>query len=699
MKFQIKHEIKGRIRLHIFQKKQMTCEQADILLYYLENIEGVESAKVYERTADAVVRYDAKDPAARQNIIKEVQKFVYEKVEVPEGLIENSGRELNREFQEKLIGQITAHYARKILLPAPFRAVYTGVKSLGYIWKGVQTLAKRKLEVPVLDATAIGVSILRGNYDTASSVMFLLGIGELLEDWTHKKSVGDLARIMSLNVEKVWLKGEDGEVLVPYSQIKQRDNIVVHMGNVIPFDGVVTAGEAMVNQASLTGESMPVRKTEQASVYAGTVVEEGEITVEVKAVGGSGRYDKIVTMIEDSQKLKSGLEGKAEHLADKLVPYTLAGTGLVYLATRNATKAIAVLMVDFSCALKLAMPISVLSAIREASQHNVTVKGGKYMEAVAEADTIVFDKTGTLTKAEPTVAKVVSFGGNDADEMLRMAACMEEHFPHSMAKAVVDAALKKELDHEEMHSKVQYIVAHGISTTIEGKTAVIGSYHFVFEDENCKIPAGEEAKFEALPEEYSHLYLALEGTLAAVICIEDPLREEAADVIKALKKAGISKVVMMTGDSERTAAAIAKRVGVDEYYSEVLPEDKANFVEREKQAGRKVIMIGDGINDSPALSAADVGIAISEGAEIAREVADITVGADDLKEIVKLKRLSDALMQRIRRNYRIIVGFNTGLIVCGVTGVLPPTTSALLHNTSTLVIGLQSMKNLLDESE
>lgn len=696
MKFQIKHEIKGRIRFHVVQKKQMTCEQADILLYYLENMEGVESVKVYDRTADAVVCYKADaDGLVRKNIIKGIQKFVYEKVEVPDGIIENSGRNLNREFQEKMIGQIMAHYARKILLPAPFRAVYTGVKSIGYIWKGIRTLAQRKLEVPVLDATAIGVSILRGNYDTASSVMFLLGIGELLEDWTHKKSVGDLARIMSLNVEKVWLKTEDGEVLVPYSQIKQGDSIVVHMGNVIPFDGIVSAGEAMVNQASLTGESMPVRKADQASVYAGTVVEEGEITVEVKAVGGSGRYDKIVTMIEDSQKLKSGLEGKAEHLADKLVPYTLAGTGLVYLATRNATKAIAVLMVDFSCALKLAMPISVLSAIREASQHNVTVKGGKYMEAVAEADTIVFDKTGTLTKAEPTVAEVVPFGGNNADEMLRMAACMEEHFPHSMAKAVVDAALKKDLDHEEMHSKVQYVVAHGISTTIEGKTAIIGSYHFVFEDENCKIPEGEEAKFEALPEEYSHLYLALEGTLAAVICIEDPLREEAADVIKKLKKAGITKVVMMTGDSERTAAAIAKHVGVDEYYSEVLPEDKANFITKEKEKGRKVMMIGDGINDSPALSAASVGIAVSDGAEIAKEIADITISAESLYEVVALKQLSNALLRRIHRNYRSIVAINSSLIVLGVAGVLAPATSALCHNVSTLLISLKSMKNLL----
>ena len=698
MKFQIKHEIKGRIRFHVVQKKQMTCEQADILLYYLENMEGVESVKVYDRTADAVVCYKADaDGLVRKNIIKGIQKFVYEKVEVPDGIIENSGRNLNREFQEKMIGQIMAHYARKILLPAPFRAVYTGVKSIGYIWKGIQTLAQRKLEVPVLDATAIGVSILRGNYDTASSVMFLLGIGELLEDWTHKKSVGDLARIMSLNVEKVWLKAEDGEVLVPYSQIKQGDSIVVHMGNVIPFDGIVSAGEAMVNQASLTGESMPVRKVDQASVYAGTVVEEGEITVEVKAVGGSGRYDKIVTMIEDSQKLKSGLEGKAEHLADKLVPYTLAGTGLVYLATRNATKAIAVLMVDFSCALKLAMPISVLSAIREASQHNVTVKGGKYMEAVAEADTIVFDKTGTLTKAEPTVAEVVPFGGNNADEMLRMAACMEEHYPHSMAKAVVDAALKKDLDHEEMHSKVQYVVAHGISTTIEGKTAIIGSYHFVFEDEKVTIPDGMEEEFESLPEEYSHLYMAIEGKLAAVICIEDPLRDEAVEVIQELREAGLSKIVMMTGDSERTAKAVAKRVGVDEYYAEVLPEDKAGFCEKEKAAGRKVIMIGDGINDSPALSAANVGIAISDGAELAREIADITIGADNLRELVTLKKISNGLIKRISHNYHTIVGFNAGLIGLGVAGIIMPTTSALLHNTSTLLIGLRSMQNLLDE--
>ena len=525
--------------------------------------------------------------------------------------------------------------------------------------------------------------------------MFLLGIGELLEEWTHKKSVGDLARTMSLNVGKVWLKKDDQEILVESGEIQPGDEVVVRMGTVIPFDGSVIDGEAMVNQASLTGESVPVCKKEDNIAYAGTVVEEGEITIRVKTVGGSSRYDKIVTMIEESEKLKSSLEGKAEHLADKLVPYTLGGTALTYLITRNATKALAILMVDFSCALKLAMPISVLSAIREAGTHKVTVKGGKYLEAMAEADTIVFDKTGTLTKAKPTVVDVVPFDGNDPDEMLRIAACMEEHFPHSMAKAVVSAAKKKNLAHEEMHSKVEYVVAHGISTTIEGHKAVIGSYHFVFEDEKCAIPEEGREKFEAIPEEYSHLYLAIDGRLSAVICIEDPLREEAKASVEALRAAGISKIVMMTGDSERTAAAIAKRVGVDEYYSEVLPEDKANFIEKEKAAGRKVIMIGDGINDSPALSAANVGIAISDGAEIAREVADITVGADDLQELVVLKEISNALMKRIRRNYRFIVTFNAGLIACGVAGILQPTTSALLHNTSTLAISLKSMQNLL----
>lgn len=694
MKFVIKHEIKGRIRAHAVQYR-MTFEQADRMQYYLESQDMITSAKVQNRTGDFTICYKGD----REKVIKLLQTFRYEEVDIPENYVQNSGRELNQEYWDKLVESVIYHYGNKLFLPYSVRACITAVKSVKYLWMGVRTLAKGKIEVPVLDATAIGVSMFRGDIATAGSVMFLLGIGEILEEWTHKKSVGDLARSMSLNISKVWLVSDGQEVLVPFSTVKSGDMVRIHMGNVIPFDGTVVEGEAMVNQASLTGESVAVRKIENGEVYAGTVVEEGELTIRVREANGSSKFEKIVTMIEESEKLKSGLESKAEHLADKLVPYTLAGTGLTYLLTRNVTKALAVLMVDFSCALKLAMPIAVLSAIREASSYNVTVKGGKYLEAMAEADTIVFDKTGTLTEAKPIVAKVISFNGYSENELLRIAACLEEHFPHSMAKAVVNAAKERHLDHEEMHTKVEYIVAHGISTTIEGKKAVIGSHHFIFEDEKCTIPEGMEDRFENLPEEYSHLYLAIQNELAAVICIEDPLRKEAAQVVEQLREAGLSKIVMMTGDSDRTAKAIAKRVGVDEYYSEVLPEDKANFVEREKQAGRKVIMIGDGINDSPALSAADVGIAISEGAEIAREVADITVGADDLKEIVKLKRLSDALMQRIRRNYRIIVGFNTGLIVCGVTGVLPPTTSALLHNTSTLVIGLQSMKNLLDESE
>ena len=584
-------------------------------------------------------------------------------------------------------------YVKKIVLPYPVYTAYITLSSLKYIAKGIQSLWHRKIEVAVLDATAIGVSVLRKDFGTAGSVMFLLGIGELLEEWTHKKSVDDLA--MALNVGKVWLKSDGQEVLVSVNDISAGDEVVVHMGNVIPFDGEVSEGEAMVNQASLTGESLPVRKAEGNYVYAGTVLEEGELTILVKEVGGSSRFEKIVTIIEESEKLKSSLEGKAEHLADRLVPYTLGGTALTYLLTRNTTKALSVLMVDFSCALKLAMPISVLSAIREASLYHMTVKGGKYLEAVAEADTIVFDKTGTLTKAKPSVVEVVSFDEREPNELLRIAACMEEHFPHSMAKAVVQAAEEKGLAHEEMHSKVEYIVAHGISTTINGKRAVIGSSHFVFEDEKCTIPEGKEELFENLPVEYTHLYLAIENQLAAVICIEDPLREEAEAVITSLRKAGLSKIVMMTGDSERTAHAIAERVGVDEYYSEVLPEDKAAFVEKEKAAGRKVIMIGDGINDSPALSAADVGIAISDGAEIAREIADITISADDLYQIVTLKLISDALMKKISKNYKQIVGFNTGLIALGVAGVIQPATSALLHNTSTLVISLKSMQNLL----
>lgn len=691
MKFVIKHEIKGRMRIHVSQYR-MSYEQADTLLYFLHSNKYVTFAKVYERTGDAVISY----VGDRAEMIRTLQQFSYEKVDVPAGVVENSGRELNAKYQEKLIGKIVCRYAGRMFLPYPLRACVTTVKSVKYLWKGLQCLWQRKIEVPVLDATAIGVSIFRNDIETAGSVMFLLGIGELLEEWTHKKSVDDLARTMSLNVGKVWLKRENQEVLVPASEIRPGDEVVVHMGNVIPFDGIVSDGEAMVNQASLTGESVPVRRIVENSVYAGTVVEEGELTVLIKEVGGSSRFEKIVTMIEESEKLKSALEGKAEHLADKLVPYSLGGTALTYLLTRNVNKAISVLMVDFSCALKLAMPISVLSAIREASLYHVTVKGGKYLEAVADADTIVFDKTGTLTKAKPTVVDVVSFNGAEPDELLRIAACLEEHFPHSMAKAVVDAAQQKNLAHEEMHTKVEYIVAHGISTTIDGKRAVIGSSHFVFEDENCTIPEGKQELFDSLPKEYSHLYLAIEGKLAGVICIEDPLREEAEAVVNSLKRAGITKVVMMTGDSERTAAAIAKRVGVDEYYSEVLPEDKAGFIEKEKAARRKVIMIGDGINDSPALSAANVGIAISDGAEIAREIADITVGSDDLYQIVTLKLLSDSLMKRIRGNYRFIVSFNLGLILCGVAGILQPTTSALLHNTSTLLISLKSMQNLLD---
>lgn len=693
MKFIIKHEIPGRIRVHMVQPK-MTFEEADILLYYLVNLENVTKAKVYERTQDAVIYYE-KD---RREIIKALQKFGYDRVTVPEGLTEHSGRQMNAEYQEKLLMKVVMRFGGKLLIPAPVRAVWTGVRSLKYLQQGIASLKKGRLEVAALDATAIGVSILRRDMNTASSIMFLLGIGELLEEWTHKKSVGDLARDMSLNVGKVWLLREEQEILVPAKQIEPEDLVVVRMGNVIPFDGVVSRGEAMVNQASMTGEAVPVKKTAESYVYAGTVVEEGELIICVKAVSKATRFEKIVTMIEESEKLKSNLESHAEHLADQLVPYTLAGTILTWLLTRDVTKALAVLMVDFSCALKLAIPISVLSAIREAGAHNITVKGGKYMEAAANATTIVFDKTGTLTEARPTVRKVVSFCEQSEDELLRMAACLEEHFPHSMAKAVVEAARKRGLEHEEMHSKVNYIVAHGISSTIEGKRVVIGSHHFVFEDEKCSVREPWIRQFETLPEECSLLYLAIEHELAAVVCIEDPLRKEAADVVRALKATGLEKVVMMTGDSEKTAASVERRVGVDAYYSEVLPEDKAKFVEQERASGRTVIMIGDGINDSPALSAANVGIAIRDGAQIAQEIADITISAENLWEIVMLRRLSEALMRRIQKNYRSIVGINATLILLGVTGILQPTTSALLHNMSTLTISLTNMKNLLDEN-
>ena len=605
----------------------------------------------------------------------------------------------NAVYQEKLVMKTVLHYGSKLFLPMPVRAVITSVKSVKYIWHGICCLMHGKIEVPVLDATAISVSVFRRDYATAGSVMFLLGIGEIIEEWTHKKSVGDLARSMSLNVNKVWLKRNEQEILVKSSDIEPGDHVVIRMGNVIPFDGEVVTGEGMVNQASLTGESLPVRRSVGQSVFAGTVLEEGEIEVLVKAVSGSTRFEKIVTMIEDSEKLKSSVEGKAEHLADRLVPYTLLGTGAVWLLTRNITKTLSVLMVDFSCALKLAMPITVLSAIREAGENNITVKGGKFLEAVADADTIVFDKTGTLTKATPTVKEIVPFSEYSENDLLRIAACLEEHFPHSMAKAVVDAAKERHLSHEEMHSKVEYVVAHGISSSIDNRKVLIGSSHFIFEDEGCTIPSEYQERYDTLKPEYSHLYLAIEKQLVAVICIEDPLREEAVEMVRDLKKAGIRKVVMMTGDSERTAAAIAKRVGVDEYYAEVLPEDKANFVEKEKSEGRKVIMIGDGINDSPALSAADAGIAISDGAEIAREIADITIAADDLREVVTLKLLANAMMKRIHKNYRNIVGINSGLILLGVTGIVQPTVSALLHNASTLMISLGSMKNLLDENK
>ncbi len=696
MKFIIKHEIKGRIRFHAVRKTEnMTNKEAEALCWFLEKQQGVTKVKIYEHTGDAAIWYTGD----REILICLLKGFHFEKAEVPENILSASGRTLNSFYKDKLIMKTLLHYGGRMLLPFMVRRIWISLKALQYIGKGIRCLAHRRMEVAVLDATAIGVSVFRGDLNTAGSVMFLLGVGELLEEWTHKKSVGDLARSMSLNVQKVWLKRGESEILIPASDIALGDTVVVHMGNVVPFDGEVAAGEGMVNQASLTGEALPVRKTEGQSVFAGTVLEEGELEIRVRAVSGTNRFEKIVTMIEDSEKLKSALESRAEHLADQLVPYTLLGTGLVGLITGNAAKALSVLMVDFSCALKLAMPITVLSAIRQAGSAGIAVKGGKYLEAVAEADTVVFDKTGTLTKAQPTVKEIFVFGDYTEPEALRIAACLEEHFPHSMAKAIVDAARKRQLDHEEMHSKVEYIVAHGISSYIEDKKVVIGSYHFVFEDEKCQIRPDRQELFQQIPEEYSHLYLAVDGELAAVICIDDPLRKEAAEVIQMLRKEGVSKIVMMTGDSERTAASIARRAGVDEYDSEVLPEDKAEFVEKEKRAGRKVLMIGDGINDSPALSAADAGIAVSDGAELAREVADITIAAEDLYELIRLKRLADAMMKRIHKNYKGIIGINGVLILLGIAGWIQPTTSALLHNMSTLTISLASMGPLLPENE
>ena len=690
MKIKIVHETKGRLRLQAPQCN-MTLEEADQLEEYISRLPGVRQATVHERTCNMIVYYSGD----RLAVIDGIRAFKYNYTTMEKSTLENSSRSLNRYYQDRLASLVLGRIARKLLLPVPLRQIRTTVHSVRYIWRGLRCVFNKKLEVEVLDALSIGVSILRSDFGTASSVMFLLKLGELLEEWTRKKSLSDLARCMSLNVDRVWLKTGDTEVLMPISDIKTGDLICVHTGNVIPLDGRITEGVASVNQASLTGESIAVAKSIGSVVYAGTVVEEGECVIAVEQMQGSSRYDQIVGMIESSEKLKSTTESRALALADKLVPYSLTGTIITYLLTRNVTRAVSILMVDFSCALKLSMPLAVLSAMRECGGYHITVKGGKYLEAVAKADTIVFDKTGTLTHAVPTVAEVVPFGGRDAESVLRIAACLEEHYPHSMANAVVKEAVQQGIAHDEMHSEVEYVVAHGIASRINGKKVVIGSHHFVFEDESCTVPADEQEKFDTLPEQYSHLYLAIGGELSGVICIADPLREEAAEVLNSLRKLGIKKAVMMTGDNERTAAAIARQVGVDEFYAEVLPEDKARFVEQEKAAGRKVIMIGDGINDSPALSAADVGIAISDGAAIAREIADITIAADNLFELATLKRISNALLSRINGNYRFVLGFNGTLIALGAFGILPPATSALLHNISTIGISIRSMTNLL----
>lgn len=675
------------MRVHTMQGA-MSLQQADILEAYLNRVSGVTKATVYDRTGDAVICYDG----PRETVTKALSSFAYAKEQALAP--EHSSRALNRDFEDKLVASLCWRGIKQLFVPSSVHALITVARSVPYIKAGLTCLMHRKIQVPVLDATAITVSMLRKDFKTASSIMFLLGIGDILDEWTHKKSVADLAQTMSLNVDKVWKETDAGSVLVPVADVQLGDRIVIHTGNVIPLDGKVVSGEAMVNQASITGESLAVRKAEGGYVYAGTVVEEGDCTICVEKSAGSGRYDRIIRMIEQSEKLKSATEDHASHLADQLVAYSLGATALVWLLTGNMTKTLAVLMVDFSCALKLSMPIAVLSAMKEASDYHLSVKGGRFLEAVSEASTIVFDKTGTLTRAEPKVAQIVTFGGNDEADMLRLAACLEEHYPHSMAKAVV-AAARRGLRHDERHSRVEYLVAHGISSSVDGQKVVIGSHHFVFEDEHCVIPAGEQAKFDDPPDTYSHLYLAVSGVLAAVICIEDPLRPEAADVIRGLRELGVTKLVMMTGDNEKTARAVAEAVGVDAYFAEVLPEDKAAFIQTEHAAGRKVIMLGDGVNDSPALSEADAGVAISDGAAIAREMADITVGADDLYALLTLKRLSDALMERIHSNYRKIISFNFLLICLGVAGVLPPATSALLHNASTLVISLKSMTKLL----
>ncbi|MCR4960950.1 MAG: heavy metal translocating P-type ATPase [Lachnospiraceae bacterium] len=694
MRFTIKHEIRDRIRVHL-PMERMTFREADSLEYYLKTFPEIKEVKVYERTADAVINYICD----RERVIEILKAFSFDKILVPERVFETSGRELSARYYDKIVTSVILHYGKRLVLPIDIRRIWVIAKTFKYAWRGLRTLKNKKLQVELLDGIAISAAVLTGDYSTASSVMFLLKIGDLLEEWTHKRSVDDLARRMSLNIDKVWLLTDSGEQLTDSSEIQCGDRVIVRMGNMIPFDGEVDRGEAMVNQASMTGEAVAVHKSAGMSVFAGTVVEDGELTVKVTQTEGCGRFDKIVKMIEESEKLKSSLESKAERLADKLVPYTLLASGLTWAFGRNITKAVSVLMVDYSCALKMAMPISVLSAIKEASEYEITVKGGRFLEAVAEADTIVLDKTGTLTKAQPTVVKVVSFCDESEDELLRQAACLEEHFPHSVARAVVDAALSKGLLHDELHTAVEYIVAHGIASEIENVRAVIGSFHFVFEDEGVVIPEGREYLFESLPDEYSHLYFAKNGRLAAVILIEDPMRDEVRTVIESLKEEGFKHIVMMTGDSERTAKKIAAEAGITEYYAEVLPEDKAGFIKRAKADGRKVIMVGDGINDSPALSESDAGIAISEGAEIARQIADITISSADLKSIVTLRKISTLLMNRIRFNYRTIVGFNTSLIVLGVAGVLPPATSAMLHNGSTVALGVKSMTPLLPDND
>ena len=680
------------MRVHVCNVR-MTLHRADVLEAYLNHHDAIAKANVYERTGDVVLYYRGR----RADAVQALSRYKFDQPELDALVTTADSRKLNQEYQEKMCDLVAGHFFRKLFLPAPIRAAYTVWRSIAFVWKGVRCLLRRRLEVEVLDALSIGVSVLRGDFSTAGSVMFLLNLGSLLEEWTRKKSLDDLARSMALNVDKVWVRSQGTEVLLPLTKVQPGDEIVVRSGNMVPLDGTVIEGEAMVNQAALTGESMPVRKAKGATVYAGTVVEEGECVFLAKAAGGANRYDKIVAMIEESEKLKSSTENRALELADKLVPWCLAGTVVTYALTRNVTRAISILMVDFSCALKLSMPLAVLSAMRECGTAHITVKGGKYLEALAKADTIVFDKTGTLTRATPQVVDIIPFSNSEKDDVLRLAACLEEHFPHSMANAVVRAAREQGLAHEEMHSEVEYIVAHGIASRVGGERVVIGSYHFVFEDEHCIVPADEQEKFDQMPAEYSHLYMAASGQLVGVICIADPLRPEAASVLRQLHKLGIRNAVMMTGDSYRTAEAIARQVGVDQFFAEVLPEDKANFVQKAKAEDHTVVMIGDGINDSPALSAADIGIAINSGAAIAREIADVTIKADSLEELVTLKTIANALQHRVSSNYRFVLSFNSTLIALGALGILQPAASAMLHNLSTIGISLRSMTNLIQK--